>query len=316
MIHINSITINDKEYTDISGKSVNAIMKQLKEIVPKKPKKEKKVKVLVKEEVLKKLNEQDLADNTKKSYTKAINALFLIGDLMDEQLIIKYITDKYDNVSTIKSYLSALMKVYTLSKFEDKYNKVFEVFTEYKNEIPQQKETKPIKEAETIMKDLKNKYKALKKKLVLKYDENRMYAFIACLFLEHGVLRGNELVNMYISKDETTDLPNYINLKTNQMIIGKHKTIKKTGIRTITLSEKCMNLIKDYPDRYLITKKNGELYSDATGFSKRLGVIFGNMNYTLRDAKSSINLKNINMNVANAQGHTIETQNQFYRKYK
>lgn len=314
MIIINSITIDDKEYKDISGKSVNAIMKQLKELVPKKVKKTKKM--INQEEVIKKLNEQDLADNTKKSYTKAINALFLIGNLMDEQLIIKHITDKYENVSTIKSYLSALMKVYTLTKYQDKYDKVFEVFTEYKNEIPQQKEAKPIKEAMTIMKDLKNKYKALKKKLLLKYDENRMYAFVACLFLEHGVLRGNELVNMYISQDETTDLPNYINLKTNQMIIGKHKTIKKTGIRTINLSEKCMNLIKDYPNRYLITKKNGELYSDATGFSKRLGVIFGNMNYTLRDAKSSINLKNINVNVANAQGHTIDTQNQFYRKYK
>ena len=316
MIQINSITINDKEYTDISGKSLHSIMKQLKALIPTN-KKEKKVKIINQEDIIQKINTLDLSDNTKKSYTKAINALFRIGDLMDEELIIKYITEKYDNVSTIKAHLSALMKVYSLSKFEDKYDKVFKVFTNYKNETPVQTETKPIKEAMTIIKDLKDKYKQLKKLITSKYDENRMYAFVACLFLDHGVLRGDELIQMYISPDETTEHANYINLKTNQMIIGKHKTVKKTGVRTINLSDKCMVLIKDFPNRFLITKKNGvELYKDATGFSKRLGVIFGNMNYAIRDAKSSINLKGVNKNVADAQGHSLTTMNEHYRKYK
>jgi hypothetical protein len=315
MFIINSITINGTEYKDISGKSLHSITKQLKLLNPK-VKKEKKVKVINQEDIIQKINTQDLSDNTKKSYIKSINALFRIGDLMDEELIIKYITEKYDNVSTIKAHLSALMKVYTLSKNDDKYKKVFEVFTNYKNETPIQKEAKPIKEAMTIMKDLKDKYKQLKKLITSKYDENRMYAFIGCLFLEHGVLRGDELINMYISPDTTTEYDNYINLKTKQMIIGKHKTVKKTGIRTINLSEKCIDLIKDFPKRFLITKKNGLLYNDATGFSKRLKVIFGNMNYTLRDAKSSINLKGVNSDVATSQGHSLETQITHYRKYK
>ena len=315
MYTIKSIIINDKEYTDITGKSLHSIMKQLKALIPI-TKKEKKVKIINQEDIIQKINAQDLSDNTKKSYTKTINSLFRISDLMDEEKIIKYIIEKYTNVSTIKAHLSALMKVYTLSKNDDKYKKVFEVFTNYKNETPVQKDSKPIKEAMTIIKDLKDKYKQLKKLITSKYDENRMYAFIGCLFLDHGVLRGDELIHMYISPDTTTEHDNYINLKTNQMIIGKHKTVKKTGIRTIHLSDKCMVLIKDFPNRFLITKKGGDLYKDATGFSKRLGVIFGNMNYAIRDAKSSINLKGVNKNVADAQGHSLTTMNEHYRKYK
>ena len=100
------------------------------------------------------------------------------------------------------------------------------------------------------------------------------------------------------------------------MIIGDHKTVKKSGIRTFDLCEDFIEIVKDYPNRFLVTNRNGDNYQDATGFSKKLKTIFKSMNYTIRRARSSINLVRVNSELTIIQGHSLGTQNQFYRNYK
>ena len=94
------------------------------------------------------------------------------------------------------------------------------------------------------------------------------------------------------------------------------KQSRSRGIRTFDLCDEFIEIVKDYGNRFLVTNMNGDMYQDATGFSKKIKKYYGNMNYTIRKAKSSINLVSINENLANIQGHSLGTQNQYYRNYK
>ena len=60
----------------------------------------------------------------------------------------------------------------------------------------------------------------------------------------------------------------------------------------------------------------GDMYQDSSGFSKKLKKYFGSMNYTIRKAKSSINLAGIDENLTNIHGHSLSVMNSNYRKYK
>ena len=85
-----------------------------------------------------------------------------------------------------------------------------------------------------------------------------------------GAIRGDELVEMWISKDDTDKYDNYININKKIMIINKHKNQKKDGQRVIKLSNNFIELIKDYPNRYFIANDNNTPYKDATGLNKKV----------------------------------------------
>ena len=166
------------------------------------------------------------------------------------------------------------------------------------------------------MDTIQTKYEELKSNLTNEYDENRMYCAVGCLFLKHGVQRGAELIKTYINPNDVCEHSNYIDLENKKMIVGNHKTCQKSGIRTFDLCDEFIQIVKDYPNRFLVTNMNGDIYQDATGFSKKLKKYYGNMNYTIRKAKSSINLVSIDENLANIQGHSLSIMNSNYRKYK
>ena len=99
------------------------------------------------------------------------------------------------------------------------------------------------------------------------------------------------------------------------MIINDHKTTKFQGTRTINLCGDFIDLLKDFPNRYFVTNEKFELYKDSSGLSKKMKKYLCFKNYTMRKAKSSINLKSIDLDVCDAQGHSLNTQMSNYREY-
>ena len=280
-------------------------------------------KVITIEDIKNKFELSELSHNSKIKYLGAINRIitwfdYEVDDLFENHTdeIISQINEKYPNVNTRKQYISSILNIYKFYDLTELYGKVYNIFNETKNEIIEKKETKPIEIAVEIMDDLQLKYQELKEKIIdSEYNEDRIYCAIASLFINHGVLRGSELINMFISKDDKCQIPNFIDLENHKMIINDHKTSKSQGIRTINLCDDFIDLLKDFPNRYFVTNEKFELYKDSSGLSKKMKKYLGFKNYTMRKAKSSINLKSIDQDVCEAQGHNLQTQMSNYREY-
>ena len=197
------------------------------------------------EDIKNKFKDSELSQNSKNKYLGAVNRIitwfdYEINDLFKNHTdeIISQINERYNNVNTRKQYISPLLNIYKFYDLKELYETVYNVFNETKSEIIEKKETKPIEIAVEIMDDLKMKYQELKEKLIDgEYNENRIYCAIASLFINHGVLRGSELINMFISKDDKCQIPNFIDLENGKMIINDHKTTKSQGPRTINLCD-------------------------------------------------------------------------------
>ena len=245
------------------------------------------------------------------SFLKRINV-----DLFDTDNVIKWILDKYTNKSTINIYLSALLTIYKLYDRKDLHIIAYKEFVKNKEKPDIVIDPKPIEEAQKIMEDLQVKHNQLKTELTEFYDNTRQMCIVACLYLNHGVIRGDELLNMYINENDNCEYDNYINVEKKQMIIRKHKSMKSMGTRTIYLCQEFMNLIELYANRLLLTNNDNKPYKDATGLTKKIKKTFGNGICDFRYAKSSINLQGVDTELATTQGHQIGTQAKYYRKYK
>jgi hypothetical protein len=272
------------------------------------------------DEIINKLKtETQLSESSLKTYSSFLRRVDI--DLFDASKIVEMILGKYTNKSTINIYLSALLMVYKLYKRQDLYDIVYKEFVLNKENIDKEKnekviESKPIEEAKDLMEDLKVKYNELKTELTNDYNVSRQMCAIGCLYFNHGVIRGDELTEMWINENENCEHDNYIDIENKKMIIRKHKSMKSMGTRTIDLCDEFMDLVKDYPNRLFVTTIGGKSYTDATGLTKKIKKSFGNGIYDYRIAKSSINLQGVDTELATNQGHSISTQAKFYRKYK
>ena len=154
------------------------------------------------EDIKIKFQESELSHNSKIKYLGAINRIitwfdYEVNDLFENHTdeIISQINEKYPNVNTRKQYISSILNIYKFYDLTELYGKVYNIFNETKNEIIEKKETKPIEIAVEIMDDLQLKYQELKEKIIdSEYNEDRIYCAIASLFINHGVLRGSELI--------------------------------------------------------------------------------------------------------------------------
>ena len=172
------------------------------------------------EDIKIKFQESDLSNNSKVKYLGAINRIiswfdYEIDDLFQNHTdeIISQINERYNNVNTRRQYYSSIMNIYKFYDLTELYGKVYNILNKTKNEIIEKKETKLIEIAVEIMDDLQLKYQELKEKLIDgEYNEHRIYCAIASLFINHVVLRGSELINMFISKDDKCQIPNFIDL--------------------------------------------------------------------------------------------------------
>lgn len=321
MITIGKISFGDKVLENLTFYKVddlNTFMDNLGEEY-----KVDKVQEISIHDIEERINVSELSDASKKKYYQAIVRIvgwfdYEVTELFYNRLneMIEQINTKYPNVNTRKVYFSAIMNIYKLFEMPEHYEYIYETFKqtfEIQNEKP---EPKKIEEAHSMIEGLQKKYEELKSELTNEYDIKRQNVAIASLFLDCGVLRGDELINIYINKNDNCEHLNFIDIENKKLNLNKHKTIKKSGSRLIDLTDQFIELIKDYPDRYFITNNENKPYKDPTGLSKRFKNIFGGLIYDIRRAKSSINLENVDETLCNVQGHSLNTQSQHYRDYK
>jgi len=176
--------------------------------------------------------------------------------LQNEQEIIYFIEDRYKtSLSSISSKLCGVLKCYTVLNVESKLLKGriqhFKTLLKVKQEADKEKvmDKKTIEEGEEILEHCKNEMDKLGEKikndiqLLNTWDITVQMYCVLKTYLDIGNLRGDEVVDMKIL--DTEDKINYINVKTNQIIIKNHKTEKSQGTRTIDIEDKkLLNILK------------------------------------------------------------------------
>ena len=151
----------------------------------------------------------------------------------------------------------------------------------------------------------------------------QMYCVLK-IYLDIGNLRGDEVVDMKILDTDTEDKINYINVKTNQIIIKNHKTEKSQGTRTIDIEDKkLLNILKKGLGKYLITDKNNEPYKTSSKFGEYFKSIIGYNPYDLRKALTSKCIRECLTEgntealerLSDTQGHSLTTMLNNYNTY-
>jgi len=231
-----------------------------------KPKEEEQKDISLSIEELKELLTEKLEKkNTALSYGRTFKQVYdyfksddIYSLLQKEQEIIDFIEDKYKtSISSISSKLCGVLKCYTVLNLESKLIKDriqhYKVLLKVKQDADREKLTdkKSIEEGEEILNPCHEEMNKLGD--TLKNDINllnswditaQMYCVLK-MYLEIGNFRGGENVDIQISDTDTEDKINYINVKTNQIIIRNHKTEKSQKKRIIDIEDKkLINILK------------------------------------------------------------------------
>jgi len=195
-------------------------------------------------------------------------------DLLDkEKEIIEYLEKEYKTTSTLKNKLCGIYKCYTLLNVESKllkdkiesYNITQAIIEDKKN----QEEKEPIEETDKILDYFKNELKQMGKNLNNKWDTQRQLYCVLKIYLNYGVLRPSELIDMKITTtDEGNENINYINYDTKMIVINKHKN-DRNGPKRIEIKDRyLMEQLHKGIDKYLICNSKNELYNDTSAFTK------------------------------------------------
>jgi len=316
-----------------------------KEEVKDEPKEEEhKDKSLSIEELKELLTEKIEKKNTALSYGRTIKQVYdyfksddVYSLLQKEQEIIAFIEDKYKtNISSISSKLCGVLKCYTVLNLESKVIKDriqhFKVLLKVKHDADKEKlsDKKSIEEGEEILEHCKNEMNKLGEKvkndiqLLNTWDITVQMYCVLKIYLDIGNLRGDEVVDMKILDTDTEDKINYINVKTNQIIIKNHKTEKSQGTRTIDIEDKkLLNILKKGLGKYLITDKNNEPYKTSSKFGEYFKSIIGYNPYDLRKALTSKCIRECLTEgntealerLSDTQGHSLTTMLNNYNTY-
>jgi len=151
----------------------------------------------------------------------------------------------------------------------------------------------------------------------------QMYCVLK-IYLEIGNFRGGEIIDMKILDTDTEDKINYINVKTNKIIVKNHKTEKSQKERIIDIEDKkTYKYTKKGLGKYLITDSNGELFKISSKFGEYFKTLFKYTPYDLREALTSKTVRECITNkdtekleqLARIQGHSLTVMLNHYNKY-
>jgi hypothetical protein len=287
--------------------------------------------------IINKFKNNKFSKSTLSSYTcciKKILAHFPNEDLNDlfycnlNELINKCYS-MFDNMSTIKSYLTSIQNVLKLFNFPayhlnliGKHLLSLKKLILIKNDSKQKKEVQPIENAEQIVNVLVEKYNEYNEKLTDDvYDFNRQMAAYTFFSTHYGILRPGELMDIMICDNDENQYANYFNLSSQKLIIKEHKTKGKYGTKIIDLSIEpdFIELLKPGIGLHFISNLNREPYKTSSGLSDMVKKYLKFDVYTFRKAMTSVVLstEKINLidNLAYVQGHSVETQCKSYNCY-
>ena len=291
----------------------------------KKKKTNKKKKGITLKKIIETFTEKYKNENTRKNYTKFITNVVKDEDDLDELFndqdkLIAKIYGMYQSSSTRKSYLSAVISV--LKEYKLPHEKVLhEIQNQATINDIQTSETDPIgsyEDAVEMMKGLQTKADELETNMGDKYDLDRQMYSIAYFILNYGAMRTAEMITIQV-----VDKPietNHINVKTGEMIITDHKTVKSMGKKVIQLDKPFLDIIKPALGNYWVLGKNRRPYTSSKGLEVLIEATFGVGLYPLRKAKVSIALHNKNPDairrLETVHGHTLSTMISNYNSYK
>jgi hypothetical protein len=289
----------------------------------------------VKEEIIEKLTFSKVKDllkehipkkNTLDSYCRTMEHVygyFKVEDIHEllstkEQDIIHYLEEKYESISTIKSKLCAIYKVYKLLNIESELFKSKIEHYAYEQKINQDKHKesnkKTTQEGVAIIAYFENKLA----ELVFQdwTQQNQLYCLLK-IYLTYGVLRPSEIIDCKITENDCED--NHINVLTKQIVIHHHKNDRK-GKKVIDIDDELVECLRKGLGSYLVTNQSDKLYQSSSAFTKMFKTYFNDYTpYDLRKAVSSKCIAEGNIEkiktLEHNQGHSIQVILDSYNVY-
>jgi len=153
------------------------------------------------------------------------------------------------------------------------------------------------------------------------WDTKTQLYCILKIYLGYGVLRPSEIIDMKIlDEDKGNENINFINIRTNKIVINKHKN-DKNGPKIIDIQCKKLlrQLLKGY-NKYLICNSKNDPYNDSSAFTKLFSKTFNK--YTPYDLRKCISSKAIHEGdpekikmLEYNQGHKLDTILSYYNIY-
>jgi hypothetical protein len=275
------------------------------------------VKDLLKEHIPKK--------NTLVSYGRTIQQVFkyfkvqTIHELL-EQDIIDYIEEKYESISTIKSKLCAMYKVYKLLNLEGQLFKSKIEHYAYEQKINQDKyrelNKKTTQEGDAIIEYFGKKMTELETVQDNWTQQSQLYCILK-IYLTYGVLRPSELLHCKVTEKDCEC--NHINVSTKQIVIHHHKNDRK-GKKVIDINDDLVECLRKGLGRYLVTNQSDKLYQSSSAFTKAFKTYFNDYTpYDLRKAVSSRYIERGNIDeikkLEHNQSHSLQVILDNYNVY-
>jgi len=289
----------------------------------------------IKEEVIESLTLAKVKDvlkahipkkNTLDSYCRTMEQVygyFKVEDIHEllstkEQDIIHYIEKKYESISTIKSKLCAIYKVYKLLNIESELFKSKIEHYAYEQKINQDKNKesnkKTTQDGDAIIEYFENKMTKLEFQDWT--QQNQLYCLLK-IYLTYGVLRPSEIIDCKITENDCED--NHINVLTKQIVIHHHKNDRK-GKKVIDIDDELVECLRKGLGSYLVTNQSDKLYQSSSAFTKMFKTYFNDYTpYDLRKAVSSKCIAEGNIEkiktLEHNQGHSIQVILDSYNVY-
>jgi len=292
----------------------------------------------VKEEIIEKLTFSKVKDllkehipkkNTLDSYCRTMEQVygyFKVEDIHEllstkEQDIIHYLEEKYESISTIKSKLCAIYKVYKLLNIESELFKSKIEHYAYEQKINQDKNKesnkKTTQDGDAIIEYFENKMTKLEFQEDNWTQQNQLYCLLK-IYLTYGVLRPSEILDCKITENDGEE-GNNINILTKQIVIHHHKNDRK-GKKVIEIDDELVGFLRKGLGKYLVLNQSDELYQSSSAFTKMFKSYFDDYTpYDLRKAVSSSyiaegNIENIKK-LEHNQGHSLQVILDNYNVY-
>ena len=235
-----------------------------------------------------------------------------------EQDIIHYIEKKYESISTIKSKLCAIYKVYKLLNIESELFKSKIEHYAYEQKINQDKHKesnkKTTQDGDAIIEYFENKMTKLEFQDWT--QQNQLYCLLK-IYLTYGVLRPSEIIDCKITECDCE--VNHINVLTKQIVIHHHKNDRK-GKKVIDIDDELVECLRKGLGSYLVTNQSDKLYQSSSAFTKMFKTYFND--YTPYDLRKAISSKCIAQGdiekiktLEHNQGHSLQVILDSYNVY-
>jgi hypothetical protein len=304
---------------DVPEKAVDVVIEEVEDI------KEEIIEEMTLAKIKDVLKEHIPKKNTLVSYGRTIQQVFeyfkvqTIHELL-EQDIIDYIEEKYESISTIKSKLCAMYKVYKLLNIE---NELFKSKIDYyvnKQTLHQDKHRelnkKTTAEGNAIIEYFENKLAELETVQGNWTQQNQLYCILK-IYLTYGVLRPSELLDCSVTEKDCEG--NHINILTKKIVIHHHKNDRK-GKKVIDIDDELVECLRKGLGRYLVTNQSDKLYQSSSAFTKMFKKEFDD--YTPYDLRKAVSSRYIEQNdiekiktLEHNQGHSLQVILDSYNVY-